>query len=110
MGVLFLTGIPNALLLAVLLGSLGGGLFVHFGFRGGFCEFFLAAIVERGAKSDIDGEALAGAAFIYAANRGHVAIITAIRDTDVAKFDGLAESGIEAKPAAAGEENFHPRV
>lgn len=94
----------------MLLGALGGGFFVLFCFAGGFGEFFVAGIVESGAEADIDGEALAGATFIYAANWGYIAVIAAVGDADVAKFDRFAESGIEAEPAAARQKNFRPRV
>ena len=97
-------------MLAVLLRALGGGVFGYFGLGGGLGEFFVAGIVESGTETDIDGETLAGATFIYAANRGYVAVIAAVGDADMAEFDRFAESRIEAEPAAARQENFHPRV
>jgi hypothetical protein len=97
-------------LLAVLLGTLGGGVFGYFGLGGGLGEFFVTGIVESGTETDVYREALAGATFIYAADRRYVAVVAAVGDADMAKFDRFAESGIEAEPAAAWQENFRPRV
>ena len=72
------------------------------GFRFRLGELFVTGFVEGRAEADVDREALAGAAFINAANRGHVAVVAAIGYTDVTKLDGFTESGIEAEPAAAG--------
>jgi hypothetical protein len=58
------------LLLAVLLGALLGRGVGFFGFGGGFTELFVAGVVESGAEADVDGEALACAAFVDAADRG----------------------------------------
>jgi hypothetical protein len=97
-------------LLAVLLGALLGRGVGFFGFGGGFGELFLAGVVESGAEADVNGEALAGASFIYAADRGDVAVVAAVSYANVAELDGQAESRIEADPALAGEKDFGPSV
>ena len=98
------------LLLAVLLGALLWRGVGFFGFGRGFGKLFVAGIVEGGAEADVDGEALACAPFVDAANRGNVAVVAAVGYADVAEFDGEAECGIEANPALAGKEDFCPGV
>jgi hypothetical protein len=90
------------LLLAVLLRAFGDGVLGVVGFRFRLSELFVAGFVEGGAEAHVDREALAGAAFINAANRGHVTVVAAIGYADMTKLDGFTESGIEAEPAAAG--------
>jgi hypothetical protein len=77
-------------LLAVLLGAFGDGVLggVGIGFR--FGELFVADFVEGGAEADVDGEALTGATFIYAANRRDIAVVAAVGYANVAKLDRLA--------------------
>ena len=78
------------LLLAVLLLAFGDGVLRVVGFGFGLGDLFVAGFVQGGAKPDIDGEALAGATFIYAADRRDIAVIAPVGHANVAKLDGLA--------------------
>jgi hypothetical protein len=77
-------------LLAVLLLTLGDGVLGVVGFGGRFGDLFVAGIVERWAEAHVDRETLAGATFVYAADRGDVAVVAAVGDANVAKLDGFA--------------------
>src|SRR5208282_2906133 len=94
----------------MLLLAFGDGILRVVGFGFGLGDLFVAGFVEGGAEANVDGKALAGASFVYAADRRNIAVIAAVSYANVAKLDGLAQRRVEADPAAAGQENFRPGV
>src|ERR1700683_801783 len=105
------------LLLLLLLRFLLGGLLRaieerggFFGIGGGFGELFVAFFVECRADADVNGEALAGETFIYAADGRNVTVVAAIGKANVTKADRIAEGGIEGEPSIFCGEDFGPGV
>jgi hypothetical protein len=96
------------LLLAVLLWPLEDGTFILFRVGGRFRDLFEASFIEGWAKANIDGETLARATFVDAAHGRHITIVASVGNTNVTKFDGLSQGGIETDPAASGQENLYP--
>src|ERR1700683_3130442 len=86
------------LLLLLLLRFLLGGLLRaieerggFFGIGRGFGELFVAFFVECRPDADIDGEALAGETFIYAADGRNVTVVAAGGNANVAQADARGE-------------------
>src|SRR5208282_2964636 len=94
----------------MLLLAFGDGILRVVGFGFGLGDLFVAGFVEGGAEANVDGKALAGASFIYAADRWNIAVIASVSYANVAKLDGFAQRRVKADPAAARQVNFSPSV
>jgi hypothetical protein len=64
----------------------GGGFLEAAGAGAGFGDALFAFLVDRGTEAHSDRLALPRAALVHAPHRRHVAVITALGDTDVASI------------------------
>ncbi len=73
-------------------------------------EALMPRIVQRRANANIHRKPLTGAAFVYAANRRHIAIIPPVGNAHVPQSHRLAKRRIESRPALIRNQYFRPGV
>lgn len=97
------------LLLSGLLGTLDNR-----GRRGWTCgclvESLMTRVIEDGANANIDRKPLPCPALVNAADRSDIAVITPVSDPYVPQAHGLAQGGIETRPALIRNHYFGPGV